>query len=119
MSKRILILHTGGTISMVESQQGYVPSENFPARLHEQLENQNIGGTELPAYNLLETEHLIDSSNSTPKDWTAIADLLCEHWHKFDGFVVLHGTDTMAYTCLLYTSPSPRDQRGSRMPSSA
>ena len=98
MSKRILILHTGGTISMVESQQGYVPSENFPARLHEQLENQNIGGTELPAYNLLETDHLIDSSNSTPKDWTAIADLLAEHWHKFDGFVVLHGTDTMAYT---------------------
>ena len=98
MSKRILILHTGGTISMVESQQGYVPSENFPARLHEQLENQNIGGTELPIYNLLETEHLIDSSNTTPKDWTAIADLLSEHWHKFDGFVVLHGTDTMAYT---------------------
>lgn len=98
MSKRILILHTGGTISMVESKQGYVPSENFPARLHEQLQHQNIGGTELPTYNLLETEHLIDSSNSTPNDWVAIADLLSEHWHKFDGFVVLHGTDTMAYT---------------------
>lgn len=98
MTKRILILHTGGTISMVESQRGYVPSQNFPARLHEQLENQNLGGTELPLYNLLETEHLIDSSNSTPKDWVAIADLLQEHWHKFDGFVVLHGTDTMAYT---------------------
>ena len=98
MCKRILILHTGGTISMVESREGYVPSENFPARLHDQLENQNIGGTELPAYNLLETDHLIDSSNSTPKDWVAIANLLSEHWHKYDGFVVLHGTDTMAYT---------------------
>jgi L-asparaginase len=98
MTKRILILHTGGTISMVQSDQGYVPSENFPARLHEQLDNQNIGGTELPIYNLLETDHLIDSANSTPKDWTAIADLLSEHWHKYDGFVVLHGTDTMAYT---------------------
>ena len=83
---------------MVQSKQGYVPSENFPARLHEQLENQNIGGTELPAYNLLETDHLIDSANSTPEDWMAIANLLSEHWHKFDGFVVLHGTDTMAYT---------------------
>ena len=65
MSSRILILHTGGTISMVPSKQGYVPSENFPARLYEQLETQNIGGTELPAYNLLATDHLIDSANST------------------------------------------------------
>ncbi len=83
---------------MVASKQGYVPSENFPARLHEQLESQNLGGTELPLYNLLETDHLIDSSNSTPNDWMAIASLLSQHWHKYEGFVVLHGTDTMAYT---------------------
>ena len=110
----------------------------------------------------------LDSSDMVPDTWVAIAACVHEALTDHDGVVIIHGTDTMAYTasalafllgdldkpviltgsqrpiheirtdarqnlidafqlatmdipevCLLYTSPSPRDQRGSRMPSSA
>ncbi|KFV81639.1 60 kDa lysophospholipase, partial [Struthio camelus australis] len=49
-------------------------------------------------YTVLELSPLLDSSNMTPEDWAKIAKKLEEHYEKFDGFVILHGTDTMAYT---------------------
>ncbi|XP_025904436.1 60 kDa lysophospholipase [Nothoprocta perdicaria] len=49
-------------------------------------------------YTILELSPLLDSSNMTPEDWAKIARKLEEHYEKFDGFVILHGTDTMAYT---------------------
>ena len=61
----------------------------------------------------------IDSSDMEPSLWAKIVKIINYNYDNFDGFVILHGTDTMAYTCLLYTSPSPRDGLLSRMPSSA
>nr|XP_013796270.1 PREDICTED: 60 kDa lysophospholipase isoform X1 [Apteryx mantelli mantelli] len=49
-------------------------------------------------YTILELSPLLDSSNMTPEDWAKIARKLEEHYEKYDGFVILHGTDTMAYT---------------------
>ncbi|NXC17498.1 LPP60 lysophospholipase, partial [Corythaeola cristata] len=49
-------------------------------------------------YTILELSPLLDSSNMTPEDWAKIAKKLEEHYEKYDGFVILHGTDTMAYT---------------------
>ncbi|NWI88304.1 LPP60 lysophospholipase, partial [Pitta sordida] len=49
-------------------------------------------------YTILELSPLLDSSNMTPDDWAKIAKKLEEHYEKYDGFVILHGTDTMAYT---------------------
>lgn len=49
-------------------------------------------------YQLLEFEELIDSSNMMTSDWVHISKTIEENYKKFDGFIVLHGTDTMAYT---------------------
>lgn len=47
---------------------------------------------------MLEYENLIDSSNSDPSDWIRIAKSIEENYRGYDGFVILHGTDTMAYS---------------------
>lgn len=49
-------------------------------------------------YQLLEFEDLIDSSNMMISDWVKISKTIEANYKKFDGFVILHGTDTMAYT---------------------
>jgi L-asparaginase len=96
MKKRVLILYTGGTIGMVPSDQGYVPMSGLSQRLEQQLQGRALES--LPAYEVLEFEQLIDSSNLVPADWSRIGGYLQQHWDQYDGFVVLHGTDTMAYT---------------------
>jgi L-asparaginase len=53
---------------------------------------------DLPAYTIHEYEPLLDSPNMTPNDWSAIARDICANYEAYDGFIVLHGTDTMAYT---------------------
>ncbi|WP_336366120.1 type I asparaginase [Marinobacter sp. C2H3] len=95
MSRRILILHTGGTIGMVPSENGYVPGANLGELLADRLGGRQA---ELPRFEVQELDHLIDSANLTPSDWTRIARPLIDQWEHYDGFVVLHGTDTMAYT---------------------
>jgi len=49
-------------------------------------------------YTMLEFEDLIDSSNMMVSDWVKISKTVEENYKKYDGFVILHGTDTMAYT---------------------
>ncbi len=92
---RVLVLHVGGTIGMVASPQGYRPAPGFPDRLRSAL--QATGGQGLPAFDVLELDP-IDSAELRPSDWTAMARSLVDHWDQFDGFVVLHGTDTMAWS---------------------
>ncbi|MBV1787598.1 type I asparaginase [Marinobacterium sp. D7] len=92
---KILVVYTGGTIGMLPSEHGYVPVAGFAERLQAQL-GESAG--QLPQFDLVELERLIDSSNVLPEDWRQIALLLERQWSKYDGFVVLHGTDTMAYT---------------------
>jgi L-asparaginase len=54
--------------------------------------------SEMPDYVIHEYTPLIDSSDMTPSDWQRIAEDIRDHYDDFDGFVVLHGTDTMSYT---------------------
>lgn len=49
-------------------------------------------------YGVLTFKELIDSSNMGPKGWNKMADHIKKFYDNFDGFVILHGTDTMAYT---------------------
>lgn len=93
---RVLIIHTGGTIGMRPSEEGYTPVAGFEALLREKLIN-SVHDT-LPEFDLIEFERLIDSANLVPDDWQTIAQTLAKHYADYDGFVVLHGTDTMAYT---------------------
>lgn len=96
MKRQILILYTGGTIGMKSSEQGYVPDDGFEALLDAQLSTRATD--QLPDYQLLKFDQLIDSANLTTDDWINIGQTIMSNWSTFDGFIVLHGTDTMAYT---------------------
>ena len=92
---KIYIAYTGGTIGMVPSDQGLIPDAGFADHLTQHLNASD----ELPhGFVIASYPTLIDSSNATPKDWQTIARDIESKWHDFDAFIVLHGTDTMAYT---------------------
>lgn len=97
MTPRILILHTGGTIGMEPSPGGLRPMPGFGALLKRRL-GETASATPLPDCDVVELDRLIDSANLQPAQWPAIAGELVRRWDAYDGFVVLHGTDTMAWT---------------------
>ncbi|MFM2480096.1 asparaginase [Celerinatantimonas sp. YJH-8] len=94
--KSIYIAYTGGTIGMQRSDRGYIPVAGFMGQLLAQ--SPEFHRVEMPRFTVSEYSPLIDSSDMTPADWQAIAEDIQANYHKYDGFVVLHGTDTMAYT---------------------
>jgi len=94
--KRIYVAYTGGTIGMKKSDQGYIPVDGHLTESINDL--PEFHRDEMPEFTINEYHPLIDSSNMTPSDWQRIADDIKEHYDDYDGFVVLHGTDTMAYT---------------------
>ncbi|WP_428034108.1 asparaginase [Amphritea sp.] len=96
MKRKILIIYAGGTIGMQASANGYVPVAGFEQQLRAQLSGP--GDAQLPAFEVLELEQLIDSSNLQPHHWTVLGGIIRAHWSQYDGFILLHGTDTMAYT---------------------
>jgi L-asparaginase len=95
MAARILLIYTGGTIGMVsDPATGALKPLNF-----REIES------EIPALRRLgvEIDHHegftpIDSSDVTPAHWARLAATLRDNYGRYDGFVILHGTDTMAYT---------------------
>jgi L-asparaginase len=97
MKRRILILHTGGTIGMEATPGGLTPMAGFGALLKRRL-GETASATPLPDCDIVELDRLIDSANLQPAQWPVIAGELIRRWEAYDGFVVLHGTDTMAWT---------------------
>ncbi|WP_413284817.1 asparaginase [Vibrio sp. MA40-2] len=96
MKKHIYIAYTGGTIGMQKSNNGYIPIAGF---MEKQLAAMpEFHREEMPSYTIHEYDPLIDSSDMSPKDWQYIADDIKRNYDKYDGFVILHGTDTMAFT---------------------
>src|SRR5437764_9596952 len=96
MRKRVYTAYTGGTIAMKRTRAGYVPASGF---LQEQMEAMpELKHPSMPRFEVHEYAPLLDSSNMTPREWVAIARDIGDHYGDYDGFVVLHGTDTMAYT---------------------
>lgn len=114
----ILLIYTGGTIGMVKDfDSGALKAFNFSELL------QNI--PELKQLDChIETisfETPIDSSNMNPNKWIKIATIIEENYSKFDGFVVLHGSDTMSYSAsalsfLLENLSKPVVFTGSQLP---
>jgi L-asparaginase len=94
--KRIYIAYTGGTIGMQKSAQGYIPTQGFLTDSIRQMPEFNR--SEMPLFEINEYEPLIDSANMSPSDWQKIADDIYANYDDYDGFIVLHGTDTMAFT---------------------
>jgi L-asparaginase len=96
MRKRVYIAYTGGTIGMKRTRSGYVPASGY---LQEQMDEMpELKHPSMPLFHVHEYAPLLDSSNMTPREWVAIARDIGDHYDDYDGFVVLHGTDTMAYT---------------------
>lgn len=93
--KKILLIQTGGTIAM-DSNNGEQPSLN-PEKWTE-LMYQSI--PELSKIAQVEMERLFfeDSSDIHKKHWGKLAEFIHDKYQNYDGFVILHGTDTMAYT---------------------
>jgi L-asparaginase len=96
MDKHIYIAYTGGTIGMKMTPEGYAPVPGYLQELMSQM--HEFKHAALPAYTIHEYTPLLDSSNMLPADWLLIARDIAANYDRYDGFVVLHGTDTMAYT---------------------
>lgn len=106
MMKHILLLATGGTIATKKTDQGLTP----------QLTSQELLDCipEIADLCRVDTIQLfnLDSTNLNPSHWLTIAKAVQDHYDEYDGFVVSHGTDTMAYTAsalsyLIQDSPKP------------
>lgn len=93
---RVCILNTGGTIGMRETARGLCPE---PGYLLQQLRAMpELSASSMPELEVVEYDPVIDSANMTPDHWLRMADDIVRRHQQFDGFVVLHGTDTMAYS---------------------
>ena len=96
MKKKVLIIYTGGTIGMKKTDKGYAPVSGFLGEAISSIEDMKSSGA--PEWSLHEMSPLLDSSDITVKEWNKIAKVIYDNYTTYDGFVVLHGTDTMAYT---------------------
>lgn len=113
--KRILMLATGGTIASEMTEAGLAPGLTGADFL-----NYVPAVRQLCQVDCVQVCN-IDSTNMTPGHWRAIARTLQTHYEDYDGFVVCHGTDTMAYTAaalsyLVQESPKPIVITGSQKP---
>ena len=96
---RVLIIYTGGTIGMTRTDDGYAPRSGY---FRAALDNiSDLHAPEMPAWDFMEMSPLLDSSNMTVHEWNRIAAIVAQRYDAYDGFVVLHGTDTMAYTAAI------------------
>ena len=94
--KRVLIIYTGGTIGMTRTENGYAPRAGYFRAALDAI--PDLRAPEMPEWEFYELSPLLDSSNMTVREWNCIAELIAQKYDDYDGFVVLHGTDTMAYT---------------------
>lgn len=92
---KILLIYTGGTIGMVkDSETGVLKAFNFN-KLLKNIPELKLLDCEIATVSF---ENPIDSSDMTIASWTKIAHLIQDNYVKYDGFVVLHGSDTMSYS---------------------
>lgn len=94
--RRIYVAYTGGTIGMTRSKVGYTPEPDSLPRMFDREPAFRAEG--MPELTVKQYDPLLDSSNMLPADWARIARDLVANSKGHDGFLVVHGTDTMAYT---------------------
>lgn len=115
MKKKILLVTTGGTIASESSDEGLVPgllSRDIMTTVNSIAERYDVTTRDL---------FQLDSSNIQPEEWQMIARCIGDMYRDFDGIVVTHGTDTMAYTSsvlsyMLRNIPVPVVLTGSQLP---
>lgn len=93
---KVLVIYTGGTIGM-QQQQGFLQtSDNFQDLIDENINHKALAA--LPAFDLINIHPAIDSACITTNHWQQIHQLINDNYQKYCGFVIVHGTDTMAYS---------------------
>ena len=131
-STRVLIIYTGGTVGMRTTDRGYAPAKGYLRKQllsMPQFHDQQMPELTTPPsrlgqrirYDIKEYEPLLDSSNMEHSDWVNIARDIEEHYQEYDAFIVLHGTDTMAYATaalsfMLVNLAKPVIVTGSQLP---
>ncbi|MFZ6051579.1 asparaginase [Halocola ammonii] len=114
----VLIIYTGGTIGMMENPAtGALAPFDFPHLLDYMPELRRFQ----MEIDVRSFENPIDSSDVNPETWVSIAEIIEKTYHHYDGFVVLHGTDTIAYTAsalsyMLCNLAKPVVVTGSQLP---
>ncbi|WP_339867302.1 asparaginase [Pseudohongiella nitratireducens] len=98
MSKRLLILYTGGTIGMQHTEKGLAPAPDLAANISVLIGPGRTLASDPPQFSVQTVDPLIDSSDMRPGNWIELAGRIESVYDQYDGFVVLHGTDTLAYT---------------------
>lgn len=118
MNKKVLLIYTGGTIGMAVD-----PDTN--ALVPFDFENISRKVPELKKFdfevNSISFDPLVDSSEMSPEIWGKLGGMIEQNYSEYDGFVVLHGTDTMAYTAsalsfMLHNLQKPVILTGSQLP---
>ncbi len=96
----VYVLYTGGTIGCIGDPLVPMSGPQFEALVGTMpgLQNNTVAGYTDLTYAMDWFETTLDSSNMTPADWVTIAQRLAQNYAAYDGFVVLHGTDTMAFS---------------------
>lgn len=95
-AKKVLILYTGGTMGMRKDENGSLSP--VPGYLTERIkELPELARPEMPSFTIKEYSPLLDSSCMGPSNWEMIATDINDEYLNYDGFVVIMGTDTMAY----------------------
>lgn len=114
----VLLIYTGGTIGMIENPvTGALEAFNFD-RLQENVPELKRFNYHISSYQF---KSPIDSSDMEPSLWSKLVKIITDNYDKFDGFVILHGTDTMAYTAsalsfMLENLSKPVILTGSQLP---
>ncbi len=94
-NNKILLIYTGGTIGMQKDPEtGALIPFDF-SKISQQIPELKLIDKEIDT---LSFEKPVDSSNISPDHWVKLSQIIEEHYDNYDGFVILHGTDTMAYT---------------------
>jgi L-asparaginases, type I len=114
----VLLIYTGGTIGMIEnSETGALESFDFHHLLDNVPELKRLNST----ISTIQFDPPIDSSDMDPEKWVDLVHIISENYNYFDGFVILHGTDTMSYTAsalsfMLENLDKPVILTGSQLP---
>lgn len=99
MPSPLHVIYTGGTLGMEPGPQGLAPGRDFEARLRRALDDlPPARRASLPEFTYEALPEPIDSSAATPADWQTLAQRLSQAHEHAAGLVVLHGTDTLAWT---------------------
>ncbi|MCM1346338.1 MAG: type I asparaginase [Bacteroides sp.] len=116
--KRVMLIYTGGTIGMIRNPEtGALETFNFD-HLRKHVPELNQFDYVIHSYQF---DPPIDSSDMEPTLWVKLVKIINYNYHNFDGFVILHGTDTMAYTAsalsfMLENIAKPVILTGSQLP---